>query len=344
MNMMIISVLLALRGILGPTENGLKFDHKAHVTEREMDCAGCHSVTGSEVSSDRNIPGHDNCADCHSMDKDPEDCAYCHVNAADPTGIILAENDLIFSHKKHLSGDSENEQCLTCHSGMDKLSSGSFPSHPVMQDCFSCHNGSGASADCAACHSRADQMTALVHEPDWKHEHRFSTDLAGQDCMPCHEPQSFCASCHAGDNLVETVHELNYRFTHGIDAKNDELQCQTCHEMETFCATCHTGAGPAPLNHTFFDWAHPPYEHADAARQDVESCASCHSAESPVCANCHFDSDGIIGTNPPIHPASMDYLGEGAWHDEPGFQCFTCHVDTRQSGTGFCGYCHGAVE
>lgn len=344
MNLIIAFVFVTMTGMIGPVENGLKFDHKAHVTERAMECAGCHKVASSETASDRNIPDHEICADCHSIDEDPQDCGYCHVNPADPAGVILGENDLVFSHKGHLDGNIKNTQCLVCHAGMDQVTAGQSSGHPVMDDCFACHNGSGAPANCSTCHTKVDQMTLLVHEPNWKHEHKFATDLGGQNCVPCHEPQAFCAGCHAGDNLVETVHELNYLDSHGIDARGDEIQCQTCHDRETFCASCHAGNGHEPLDHMSFGWAHPPYDHAQAAQQDVEACAACHSTESPICANCHFDTDGIIGTNPPIHPASMDYLGEGPWHDDSGFQCFTCHVDTRQAGTGFCGYCHGNID
>ena len=344
MSMIIISVLMVLLGLSPQAENGLKFDHSAHVVERDMECAACHSVINSELSSDRNIPGHEICADCHAIDDEPENCGYCHLNSDDPVGIILPESELIYSHKNHLKGMAKSDQCLTCHIGMDKLSAGQMSTHPVMKDCFACHNGSGAPSDCSLCHSKAEEMATLVHEPGWKHEHKFATGLGGESCVPCHQQETFCTTCHAGDNLVETVHELNYRDSHGLDAKSDEFLCQTCHEPETFCSSCHAGAGHTPLNHMASDWALPPYSHAEAAMQDVETCAACHSADSPVCANCHFDTDGILGTNPPIHPASIDDLGEGPWHEDPGFQCFICHVDTRTAGTGFCGYCHGDID
>ena len=344
MSMVIISVLIVLLGAVDGTENGLIFDHSAHVDMREMECITCHgTVTGSELSSDKNIPDHEICSDCHAIEEEPSDCGYCHLNSDDPAGMVIPESELIFSHKNHLKGSSENSLCLSCHSGLDKLPSAQLSAHPVMQDCFACHDGAGAPSDCSLCHTKAEEMTSLMHDPGWKHDHKFSTDLGGETCVPCHQAESFCGSCHAGDNLVETVHELNYRASHGLDAKSDEFLCQTCHEPQTFCSSCHAGAGHIPLDHMASDWARPPYAHAEAAMQDVETCAACHSTDSPVCANCHFDTDGILGTNAPIHPASMEVMGEGPWHDDPGFQCFTCNVYNRTAGTGFCGYCHGAI-
>lgn len=344
MSTIILSVIIMLIGGLDNTEIGLKFDHSAHVIQRDIECASCHNVVDSELSSDRNLPDHEICSDCHSIDDEPQDCGYCHIDPDDPTGIVLTKSELIFSHKNHLKGTTENDLCLSCHTGMDKLLTGQLSSHPVMQNCFACHDGFGAPSDCSVCHTKVEKMTTLVHDPGWEHEHKFATDLGGENCVPCHQPETFCSNCHAGDNLVETVHELNFRYSHGIDARSDDILCQTCHEPETFCSSCHAGAGYMPLDHIASDWALPPYAHAESAMQDVETCAACHSSDSPVCVNCHFDSDGILGTNPPIHPSSIDDLGEGLWHDDPGFQCFVCHVNTQRAGAGFCGYCHGAVD
>lgn len=343
-SMISIMVILALSAYL-PADSGLKFNHAQHFTENSIACADCHSVAASQNSDDKNIPGHDKCSDCHSTEKAPQDCALCHVNADDPTGVSMKKRELIFSHQKHLKSPIESELCLSCHAAVDRAIGPLTADHyPKMDNCFACHDGAGVSAECSLCHSRPNEMASLVHAPGWKHEHRYAADAGGESCAPCHQTETFCSQCHAGDNIVGTVHELNYRDSHGLDARGNEYQCQSCHDPETFCSSCHAQAGAKPFDHSSSDWALPPYAHAEAAQQDVESCAACHSSDSPVCVNCHFDTDGVIGTNPPIHPVTIDDLGEGRWHDDPGFQCFTCHVNTRTAGEGFCGYCHGAQE
>lgn len=342
----ILSVIIMLLGGLDKTETGLKFDHSAHAGMRDMECVTCHrGMKDSKLSSDRNIPDHEICSECHTIEEDPANCGFCHFDPDDPKGLSKPETDLIFSHKGHLKGSTDKELCLSCHIDQDKLAAGLISSNcPVRANCFNCHDGSRAPSECSLCHTKVEEMITLVHDPGWEHEHKFATDLGGENCVPCHQPETFCSNCHAGDNLVETVHELNYRYFHGIDARSDEILCQTCHEPATFCSSCHSGAGHIPLDHMASDWALPPYTHAESAMQDVETCAACHSSDSPVCVNCHFDSDGILGTNPPVHPSSIDDLGEGLWHDDPGFQCFVCHVNTQNAGAGFCGYCHGAVD
>jgi hypothetical protein len=90
-------------------------------------------------------------------------------------------------------------------------------------------------------------------------------------------------------------------------------------------------------------------DHATLAKRDIESCASCHDAEGadPVCITCHFDNDGIKGTNPKTHKkGAMSDLGYGDWHTDQGSVCYSCHADANArpsgvSGTQFCGYCHG---
>lgn len=340
-NMIVFLVL----GAYPPVESGLKFNHTKHFVENSINCADCHSVATSESSADKNITGHDYCGDCHPVEKAPDDCALCHLDPDNPVGVTMPGQEIIFSHKAHIKSQPGSEICLSCHPGVDKsVSRLTNENFPAMENCFRCHDGLGASAECSSCHSKSQEMTALIHDPGWKHEHRYATDLGGAKCAPCHQTETFCSKCHLGDNLVETVHELNYRYSHSIDAKGNEFQCQSCHDPQTFCSDCHTREGAKPLDHTTAAWALPPYTHADAAEQDIETCAACHSTDSPVCSRCHFDTDGVIGTNPPIHQASLDDLGQGPWHDDPGFQCFRCHVDTRTAGIGFCGYCHGAQD
>jgi len=340
-NSFTMAMLIAVNA-LTPTSSGVKFNHALHYTDNSIQCTDCHAVASSQLSSDKSIPGHDVCSDCHSTENAPEDCAVCHKNPDDPSGVTFAVPELIFSHKKHLKEPVSSELCLTCHTGAGQMTTAlTSDNFPTMDKCFTCHDGSAVTSECSACHSRPIEMSEIVHPPDWEHEHRFATNSGGKECTPCHSTQDFCTNCHGGDNLVGNVHELNYRDSHGLDAKSNEYLCQSCHDPQTFCSSCHEAEGAYPLNHTKSDWALPPYTHADAALQDIESCASCHSSDSPICTNCHFDTDGIVGTNPPIHPADMDNLDHGPWHDDPGFQCFACHVSTNQPGVGFCGYCHG---
>jgi hypothetical protein len=323
-----------------PWNSGVIFNHTAHFSERNIECTTCHNMAESASSSEKNIPGHDVCSQCHSVDKAPDDCKLCHTNPQEPTGVSWPSQELFFTHKSHLKSGFKSEDCLACHKKVDKakgqLTMGNFP---AMQNCFECHDGDKVSADCKTCHSKPAEMTTLVHTPDWKHQHKFDANAKANNCKPCHLAENFCSDCHADDNLTGFVHELNYRWNHGEDAKAKEYQCQSCHDQETFCTPCHQQEQAMPLDHVQVGWTLPPFRHADAARRDIEACAGCHTEQPSVCARggCHHE-----GTQRSIHDASIKDLGHGPWHDDETFQCYQCHIDTHQAGVGFCGYCHGA--
>lgn len=118
-------------------------------------------------------------------------------------------------------------------------------------------------------------------------------DLA--DCASCHTEQS-CADCHEGLVAPVSVHPVGWRIVHGFEATNDVASCATCHTATRFCASCHVESDivsapdrtPPPTLA-----AHPPTwmdpgaatNHADEARANLMSCASCHTGAQ--CATCH---------------------------------------------------------
>jgi hypothetical protein len=88
--------------------------------------------------------------------------------------------------------------------------------------------------------------------------------------------------------------------------------------------------------------------HADIARRDIEKCQSCHDVQGadPVCLKCHYDNDGIKGTNPRTHEPGFMSDENGYWHTTSTANCYVCHTDPNArpngiNGVGFCGYCHG---
>jgi hypothetical protein len=89
--------------------------------------------------------------------------------------------------------------------------------------------------------------------------------------------------------------------------------------------------------------------HSELAKKDVESCVSCHDMQGadPVCITCHFDNDGVKGTNPRTHESAFMSDEKGIWHDTQGAVCYSCHTDNNANpngvkGVGFCGYCHSS--
>ena len=162
------------------TESDITFSHKAHFGDRDIECQACHKAAQSVSADDINMPGHDECSECHSVSNAPDDCGICHADPANPKGITMAEREITFSHRAHLGDNPTSDDCLSCHQGIDQLVSQlTSTEYPWVE--------------CEACHSRPAIVTALVHPPDWGHAHKFAAaDDQRQSCAPCHHNESFC--------------------------------------------------------------------------------------------------------------------------------------------------------
>lgn len=76
-----------------------RFDHVAHLTQAQTTgnarCTSCHSADTSSHSSDKLMPGLDNCTQCHdsvhSKDTIPLNCIDCHEFHLHPDGSALTQ-------------------------------------------------------------------------------------------------------------------------------------------------------------------------------------------------------------------------------------------------------------
>lgn len=322
---------------------GKRFSHSLHVVEAELDCAKCHAAI--DTSTSKNFSGF--------LTK--ELCAQCHPGADDPStyGIVWGmpgyapeklkpEQQIEYSHKIHLD---HKIRCSSCHANLDKEWDAGLSGRIPMATCMDCHTGKQADDKCVVCH--ANRITlADIHPGDWRHEHGDPATTKREWCASCHKQEATCLDCHRGDNLTQNTHPLNYQFTHGLEAKGKIADCQRCHENQEFCNKCHQQNGAEPIDHLTATWK--TIDHAQAAKSDIESCASCHDVATGTdmtCARsgCHNDFDGVRGTDPKIHGLSGMLTSRGPWHEDDAYYCYQCHTNTHQAGVGFCGYCHGTL-
>jgi len=243
-----------------------------------------------------------------------------------------------------------------------------------------------APAACETCHKDLTTLLPESHKsPDFMSQHKNFVGITGpqNDCKSCHSPAT-CQECHDASNMAkdltpgqlyvpstpsmspltthkmtteEKVHPADYRFTHAIDAKGRESNCYTCHDERTFCVQCHSSEANGPRikpvwhdggDFVTFGVGSGGGRHAEYARKDIESCASCHDSQGadPTCITCHSDPDGVKGNDPRTHSPFYMHDVEGNWHTDAGAVCYTCHTDPNahpggKPGVGFCGYCHG---
>ncbi|MCC7159502.1 MAG: cytochrome C [Ignavibacteria bacterium] len=296
----------------------LIFSHKQHIVTEKKVCTDCHvglEKVKYSKESETGFPNMESCFSCHNTQKASNSCENCHSNLTNLTPQNHRSPNFLNEHKLSDISSGKNN-CMMCHS--DNL--------------------------CQACHSPVTFIGKNSKEGFY---------------APYYTKETGVRTDRTALQKLTTAHTLNYKFTHGLDANQKSFECKTCHEQSSFCAECHqTGGelitGLTPTSHqvanfTTFGVNTGGGLHSDLAKKDIESCASCHDIQGrdPACVKCHFDNDGVKGTNPKTHESGFMKDDRGIFHNTEGANCYSCHTDANarpngNPGVAFCGYCHGA--
>lgn len=282
--------------------------------------AGGHGIAATENLA--------RCATCHTADR----CVSCHVDTDRPQiaampfapkGMELpeavADYPVPTSHtdKAWLSQHgnlASRAACATCH---------------TQQDCLACHVAP-VPDQLAALSSREDVVAPGVgikaHSPE-SHQNIFfmkvHSSLASTEqksCNTCHV-QDFCVSCHEGPS-DGGYHPSGFVSRHSADAFGRGTECANCHDPQVFCRSCHVQMGlvsEGRLGPGYHEggatWL---LRHPQAARQNLESCTSCHKQRD--CTQCH----GVLGAFK-VNPHSPGFDAQRAWERSPR-TCYACHI------------------
>lgn len=288
---------------------------------------------GTFLASTHGIQAAENtqrCATCHTQDR----CASCHVNAgwleevqavpAAPADMALPVAAVHYStpgtHDSWSFVDSHGQlasrdACSTCH---------------TRDDCTACHvsPAPGSATDLP----RRPQVVApgvgLEREMPATHQSSaFLVEIHGTaaasdaaNCASCHTEES-CILCHDATR-APTYHPANFVLRHAAPAYGQTLECQACHSQEEFCRACHVQQGITArgrLGPGYHDgqaaWL---FQHGKAARQQLETCTSCHTQGE--CMQCH-SSKGAFK----ISPHGPDFDPELAAKKNAQI-CLACHT------------------
>ncbi|WP_067617091.1 cytochrome c3 family protein [Dissulfuribacter thermophilus] len=268
-------------------EGDLKFNHKLHVVENEIECSQCHTATDEGKMQN---PSMDTCGECHeiNMDNPNEDCLVCHTVESSKKDYSVERaakekpksfEDVIFSHEVH-----DGLECTTCHKGLGEAESLNSIEWPRMTTCQQCHNGEEAPKSCATCHEKVRKdVPPESHHGDWAMHHGFESRF-DKSCEYCHgKDKKFCQECHRTKKPKD--HIFNWKTTqHGVEATHDRRLCATCH-VASFCSDCHRSQ--KPISHKAADWIAfiPEPRHAEEAIKNFRSCNVCHTTAD--CLRCH---------------------------------------------------------
>lgn len=243
------------------TDHDLIFSHSQHAGFESVECQTCHTnAATAENLSVSLLPSMETCTSCHNDSKATNTCESCHKNFVTLIPADHQRSDFRRVHREFARLGDMQVSCQTCH---------------TETFCQDCHLGPGVKqfgtdgliSDPAARRSLRDSPNQIIlqntHDLNYRFTHGIDAKARQSECASCHEPQTFCAECHAeGGN----INQASFR--------------PASHDVPGF-ATVGRGTGGGL--------------HAEEGKRDIESCISCHDVEGqdPTCMTCHTDGGGV---------------------------------------------------
>jgi Cytochrome c7 and related cytochrome c len=307
------------------------------------DCGACHAIGNNFQDGTFDHTGIvNNCASCHgdnptSAPVGPkknsghvvtnQDCSVCHV-----TGTFA---NATFNH----TGIVNN--CASCHDGSGAVATTKNNGHlPTTEDCSVCHNTTafaGARFDhtgivdgCATCH---DGASARGKTPPPNHV------PTNGDCSNCHQTTGFLPATFDHVGIVDncsSCHDAGFATPKSANHIATAQDCSVCHNTRTFVGAVfdHTGI----VNNC-------ESCHDGSTAKGKDAAVPAHLATSLDCYHCHTTSTFVGGTW--VHDASTagqcdtcHSPGGGATaksvdHLNTTVQCDVCHTTNGWAPTSF---------
>lgn len=151
-----VSLLVGGAGCSEPVAQPLEFSHKVHVVDQEFECIECHKFNRTHTYS--GMPTVEDCLECHdeALTESPEEAkllAAAESGAPLVWGRLYAlPEHVYYSHRRHVV--LAELDCATCHGdiGVSAAPPPEAPTEITMGFCEDCHERSGVTTDCIACH------------------------------------------------------------------------------------------------------------------------------------------------------------------------------------------------
>jgi nitrate reductase cytochrome c-type subunit len=244
--------------------------------------------------------GDRSCMICHARDF----CAQCHVNAPEVKAIqALAVDPRSLALKAELKAPASHKETrwLGRHGGKAKRDPESCATCHTQESCITCHRSRPAivlklpeSGPGRAVGARIERKKPGYHTVDFADRHAPVASASPGTCSACHA-RAECLECHRPNGGAGgSYHPAGFLTRHPAAAFNRQTDCTMCHNQAQFCTTCHQQSGlvsKGALIQGFHDVSSNfLLAHGVAARQNIESCITCHSERD--CLFCHSAQSG----------------------------------------------------
>lgn len=286
-----------------PRVSNLRFNHQSHAAaaKAEVTCISCHTEVGAPRMAVQTAVVR-RCLDCHAirtahLAAPDTACATCHVSLARATRFTRQDVARFPTPPSHsdprwpnreghgaVSRISIEKSCATCH---------------AREFCYQCHAG-GSPPRAVAALASDPRSTAIAvrrapvsHAANFADRHGSVAAASTTTCASCHIRQD-CLECHRPAAAAPAYHAVGFLARHPAAAYARETSCSDCHSERSFCTACHEQSGLVAARglRTAYHDARQFFiaGHGGAARQNLESCATCHTERD--CLQCHSSLGG----------------------------------------------------
>jgi hypothetical protein len=270
------------------------------------------------------------CATCHARNL----CISCHVNAAESPVISALELDSrspVFAIAQPVPASHARPDFLRTHGRDAQRGTETCATCHTRESCMTCHVNApprvvGALAPAGPDRAAGAQLTRrppVSHTFDFRERHGPEASARPRSCETCHA-RSMCLDCHRPDVGPQSwYHPAGFLTRHPSSAYSRAASCSDCHNPAQFCQSCHQEAGVVAARRIGVAGYHDAFRgfslgHGQAARQSLESCASCHAERD--CTACH----SAVGGGFRFNPHGPGFNGARMLSKNPSM-CIACH-------------------
>jgi len=168
----------------------IKFSHKVHVTDNQIDCMYCHNTV--ETSKSAGFPDANLCMNCHIIVREGTNSGRFEISKVvaahenmDPIEWVKVHNlqdHVFFSHAQHVG--VAKIDCQTCHGPVESMDRVKQVSDLSMGWCINCHRDTEVQFIDNAFYEQYEELHKALKEGEID---RVTAEMIGStECSKCH--------------------------------------------------------------------------------------------------------------------------------------------------------------